>query len=78
MKDLFPSTIYAEAVKKLPKSDIDHYASDLYLRVTPDSQRLVNRFKYRHMVTTFVDNIDHVLWYDLPFCYDPSITTVEK
>lgn len=73
-KDLTPATIHAAAAA-LPACDIDHHASDLYIRVTPESLSLINRFQYRHMVKTFVDNIDHVLWYDLPFCYDPSITT---
>lgn len=69
MKDLTPANIYAEAAKALPAADIDHHGSDLYIKVTPASQALLNRFQYRHLVTTFIDNIDHVLWYDLPFCY---------
>ena len=73
-KDLTPATIYAVAVEALPACDIDHHASDLYIRVTPDSKALLNRFQYRHMVKTFVDNIDRALWYDLPFCYDPTMT----
>ena len=72
MKDLTPSTIYAAAVEALPAADIDHHDTDLYIRVTPDSQHLINRFQYRYMVKTFIDNIDHVLWYDLPFCYLPG------
>lgn len=59
MKELTPATIHAAAVAALPASDIDHYASDLYIKVTPASQQLLNRFQYRHMVKTFVDNIDH-------------------
>lgn len=73
-KDLTPATIYTAAVEALPACDIDHHASDLYIRGYSDSQALLNRFQYRHMVKTFVDNIDHVLWYDLPFCYDPTMT----
>ena len=72
---LTPATIHAAAVAALPACDIDHHASDLYIRVTPASRALLARFQYRHMVKTFTDNIDHVLWYDLPFCFDPSITT---
>ena len=76
MKDLTPATIYAAALETLPACDIDHHASDLYLRVTPESKRLLSRFQYRHLVTTFIDNIEHVRWYDLPFCYNPSMTEV--
>lgn len=76
MKDLTPATIHSAAVAALPASDIDHHASDLYIKVTPASQQLLNRFQYRHMVKTFIDNIDHVQWYDLPFCYDPSMKEV--
>lgn len=73
MMFLTPATIYAAALEALPACDIDHHASDLYIRVTPESTALLNHFKYRNLVTTFIDNIDHVLWYDLPFCYDPSM-----
>ena len=70
-KYLTPGTIYTAAVEELPASDIDHHASDLYIRVTPESKALIARFQYRRMVTTFVDSINHVLWYDLPFCFAP-------
>lgn len=72
MKDLTPASIHAEAVATLPACDIDHHATDLYIKVTPESKRLLERFLYRHMVTIFRDNIDHELWYDLPFCYIPT------
>lgn len=69
---LTPATIYAEAVRVLPPQDIDHHASDLYLRVTPQSRELIARFQFSHMVKTFIDNIDHAQWFDLPFCYIPA------
>lgn len=72
MKDLTPATIYAAALEALPAADIDHHESDLYIKVTPASMALLERFQYRHLVTTFIDNIDHVRWYDLPFCYIPT------
>lgn len=68
---LTPATIYAAAVKALPPQDIDHHGSDLYLKVTPESKALLEQFQYRHLVQTFTDNLEHVLWYDLPFCYIP-------
>lgn len=78
MKDLTPATIHAAALKALPACDIDHHASDLYLRVTPASTALVERFQYSHMVTRFIDNIDRVPWYNLPFCYCPNMTEASR
>lgn len=67
-----PSEVHALAVKELPAEDIDHYYSDLYLRKSPKSTELVNKMKYKDAnVTTFRDNIDHDIWYELPFCYSP-------
>lgn len=66
---LTPSTVYAASVERLPACDIDHYCSDLYLRVTPVSEQLRNRYQYRSMVSIFRDNIEGVLWYEFPFCY---------
>ena len=63
--------IYEEALKNLPSADIDHtsFNSDLYLRVTPASKALVDKYEYKNLVSTFIDNIDHVLWYEIPFAY---------
>lgn len=49
----------------------DHHESDLYLKVTTDSQALVRQYKFRANVTTFVSQIDRCLWYDIPFAYQP-------
>lgn len=58
-------------VKELMKpEDIDHHASDLYLRKNAISEELVRHFKYSRMVRTFVSNIEpRDLWYEFPFCY---------
>lgn len=63
------SDIYEEAKKRMPAEDISHWCSDLYLRKTPVSDKLVNEYDWKSLVSTFVDNIDHVLWYDIPFAY---------
>lgn len=60
------------AFQTMPKEDIAHWQSDLYLRVTPQSTALVNDFDFKHFVTTFIDQIDHVLWYDIPFGWTGS------
>lgn len=69
MDMLTPSTVYAAAVERLPACDIDHYCSDLYLRVTPASEQLRNRYQYPRQVTIFTDAIEGVPWYEFPFCY---------
>lgn len=61
--------IYGEAVKTMPPEDIDHHCSDLYLRVTEQSEKLVSAYEFRQNVTIFVDQIDRVLWYEIPFAY---------
>lgn len=70
-EEIEPGSIYEKAKAILPEEDIDHHETDLYLRVSPKSTELVNSMKYRNsgMITTFKDNIDGDMWYDLPFCY---------
>lgn len=69
-KKLTPGEIYAAAVELLPAKDIDHHASDLYLRKTPDSTALVNRLTTKVLLTTF-RGTDGYIWYELPFCFTP-------
>lgn len=64
-------SIYQKAVSRIPSNDIDHWESDLYLRKTPQTDALIREYEYKANVKVFRDNIDHVLWYDVPFAYDP-------
>lgn len=66
MDIITPAEIYRTAIETLPAADIDRHYSDLYLRVTPASKELVKRFQFPNLVTTFIDNIDHVLWFEFP------------
>ena len=50
-------------------NEIDHHASDLYLKVTPISKAIVGKLANRSLLTTFIDNIEGQVWYELPFCY---------
>ena len=70
-KDLTQSTIYTAAVEELPASDIDHHASDLYLKRTPASAALVGRLDNKILLSVFRSQIDGCIWYDLPFCFTP-------
>jgi hypothetical protein len=50
---------------------LEHYESDLYAKVTTESANIVNRYPFVSQVSTFYNNIDHELWYDIPFAYQP-------
>lgn len=63
--------IYKQALMKMSEKDIDHYNSDLYLKVNSISKKLIQEYNFKKNVETFVDEIDHELWYDIPFAYLP-------
>ena len=70
-KDLTPNTIYAAAVAALPACDIDHHASDLYIKRTPAAVALVERLDSTVLLSVFRSQIDGRIWYELPFCFTP-------
>lgn len=62
-------SIYEEAKRRnIPMSQ---HESDLYLKVTSDSTRLINDYEFKCNVTTFYNTNDGSRWYDIPFAYDP-------
>ena len=67
---IMPGEIYEVAKSKLPSEDIDHHNSDLYIKVTPESKKLIEKLEYKNsgMLTTFKDD-EGITWYELPFCY---------
>ncbi len=49
---------------------LDHHESDLYVKVTPESTRLL--LDYRGTTApTFIHQQTRDLWYDVPFAFDP-------
>lgn len=60
-----------DLVSDVPAKDIANHGSDLYLRKTPQTSAIINSLPtvYRKNVTTFIDQIDHVVWYEVPFVY---------
>lgn len=59
-------------LKGIPEKDIDHHETDLYLRKTPEvTKNVIDKLPdvYKKNVTTFIDNIDHVEWYEIPFVF---------
>jgi len=70
---LTASELYEKAVATLPSKDIDHarFSSTLYLRRTPASKALTDEYEFLNQVTAFRDQIEHVMWYEIPFAYMP-------
>lgn len=60
-----------DLVHELDPEDWDHHMSDLYLRKTPETTRIISQLRpdLRTNVTTFRDQIDDDLWYEIPFMY---------
>lgn len=60
------------ARRYMAPEDIDHHESDLYLRLTPVSAKIVaniSRESHAH-VERFISNIEpHVVWYDIWWAY---------
>lgn len=77
VKSVEPGNIHSVCYAFLPKGDIsyDYYSSDLYIRVTEESKRIMAELKPNALLETFTHNIEHDLWYDLPFCKDGRIGT---
>lgn len=70
-----PGTVHEIAVLLLPSDHIDHHASDLYIKVTAQSKKIIERLQPKSLLSKFIDNIERVYWYDLPFCYNPTVKT---
>jgi hypothetical protein len=50
---------------------IESHESDLYCPVTADSTAIVKTYKYYKNVKTFMNQVDHTQWYEIPFAYLP-------
>lgn len=53
----------------MDEHEIDNHESDLYVLKNEISDKFVSEYEFRKQVTIFRDNIDNVLWYDIPFAY---------
>ena len=63
-------TLLHKAREQMKPKEIDtqhELGSDLYLKVTPISTTLIQKYDFKEMITKFIDNIEHTLWYDIPF-----------
>ena len=62
-------TIYEKMVEAGVK--IENHCSDLYVPKNETTDEIVADYEFPAMVSVFRDNIDHELWYDIHFAYDP-------
>ena len=62
-------SIYEALAKVMAPNEIDHHESDLYVLRNEKSQPIVEA--YVGSARMFTSNVDHKLWYDLPFAYQP-------
>ena len=70
LKEEKSMSIYQKALALMEKKDIDNHCSDLYLRKNEISTKLVNEYEFKQNVTTFRDQIDNDIWYEIPFAYE--------
>lgn len=72
VKSVEPGNIHSICHTFLPQQDIswDEYSSNLYVRVTEKSKEIMAELKPNALLETFIHNMEHDRWYDLPFCKD--------
>lgn len=71
--NITPSNIHRTLSEGMPKEHLAHWYSDLYVKVTPFSKAIVSNYEFKHLVTTFIDQIDHELWFEIPFAYNKEV-----
>lgn len=57
-----------------PRSEMFHHCSDLYVFVTPETEKVVNEYysQWHIKPDIFKDNLTGKPMYDLAFCYTPT------
>lgn len=61
-------TIKKELLKLgIQENEIDSHCSDLYVKKNEISEKFINEYEYKQNVTTFTDNIEGKIWYEIPF-----------
>jgi len=53
----------------MKQEEIDNHCSDLYVLKNSISDKFVSEYEFKQNVKTFVDDIEHKLWYEIPFAY---------
>lgn len=66
-----PAELYDEIVKVTTEDQRGNWTSDLQCKVIPETEAVIKRYKYKHLVTTFRSAIDRTLWFEIPFAFAP-------
>lgn len=69
-----PGEVWEIASANMEPEHIDHYESDLYLRINDVSRVIIGAMNNTALLSTFTSWIDGTRWYELPFCYIPDWT----
>lgn len=69
-----PGEVWEIASANMEPENIDHHASDLYLKVNDVSRVIIGALDNTALLSTFTSWIDGARWYELPFCYIPGWT----
>ena len=62
-------SIYTEL--KAINAPIDNHYSDLYVRITNETSKIIEKYGFKNNVTRFRSNLTGQMWYDIPFAFDP-------
>lgn len=67
------AALYNALMDATTPAERDHHCSDLYVKATPETTRIIRQYEYRRQIATFRDQTDpqRALWYDIPFAYLP-------
>lgn len=63
--------LYDKIVEVTTEDQRGNWTSDLHCKVTKDTMRVIDQYKYRHFVKVFHSAIDGTLWYEIPFAFTP-------
>ena len=69
-----PGEVWEIASANMEPEHIDHYETDLYLRINDVSRVIIGAMNNTALLSTFTSWIDGTRWYELPFCYIPGWT----
>lgn len=56
----------------IPKEQIDHHESDLYVLKTSDSMKILDTYEFKGNIETFISQTEPYkgkIWFDIPFAY---------
>lgn len=65
------NSIYNIAVKNMESNEISNHESDLYLKVTQVSEKLIAEYEFKGSVRKFFSKVDKSYWFDIPFAFNP-------